>query len=77
MSKGELIEAFKSTDPKIVMEELDNLVALELVQQVEYGPGQAVRTESIPVTFHFTATEAGLKVAQEPESEDLVVDEIV
>jgi len=77
MSKGELIEAFKSTDPKIVMEELDNLVALELVQQTEYGPGQGVRTESIPVTFHFAATEAGLRAAQEPESEDLVVDEIV
>ncbi len=77
MSKGELIEAFKNTDPRIVMEELDTLMTLELIQQAEYGPGTSVHTESIPVSFHFTITDAGRKVASEPESEDLIVDEIV
>lgn len=76
MTKGELIGLFKSTDPKVVMEELDTLVALELLEQQEYAPGDPVKTESIPVSFHFRLTEAGEKAAAEPESEDLVVDEI-
>ncbi len=77
MSKGELIEAFKSTDPKVVMEELDNLLALELIQQEEYGSMASVNAESIPVTFRFTITPAGVKAATEPEGEDIVVDDIV
>ncbi len=76
MSKGELIGAFKGTDPKIVMDELDNLVILGLLEQAEYGPDTSVKTGSIPVSFHFRLTETGRKAATEPESEELVVDEL-
>lgn len=75
MSKREVIEAFKATDPKIVMEELDNLVALELILQAGTAPMAFVKTESIPVTYRFSITPAGRKVAAEPETEELVVDE--
>lgn len=76
ISKGEVIEAFKTADPKVVMEELNNLVALELIQQKEYGPETRMDAEALPITCHFTATPAGLKTAKESGAEDLVVDDI-
>lgn len=76
MSKADVIEAFKSTDPRIVMEELDNLLALDLIVLDECGPTSSATAESVPVTYHFSITPSGRKVALEPEGEDLVIDEL-
>ncbi len=74
-SKGDLIGAFKSWDPKVVMEEIDNLVDLGLLSPAEYTAGTFVDTASVPVTAHFTATEEGKKAVLSPPSQDFVVDE--
>jgi small GTP-binding protein len=76
ISKREIIEAFKTVDPKVVMDELNNLMALELIQQEEYARETPMSAESIPITFHFTITPAGVKAAEEPGGEDLIVDDI-
>ncbi len=75
-SKGDLIGAFKTWDPKIVMEELDNLVDLGLIQPVEYTAVTFVDTQSIPVTSHFTITPAGKEAAAKPEAQRLVVGDL-
>ncbi len=72
-TKGEIIGAFKSWDPKVVMEELDNLVQLKLVSAVEYTPATFVNTQSIPVNSHFAITPEGQKVASGPRPKGLVV----
>ena len=74
-SKGELIGAFKSWDPKVVMEELDNLVDLGLITPTEYTVATFVDTASVPVTSHFTATAEGKTAVASPPSQELVVDE--
>lgn len=74
-TKGEIIEAFKSWDPKLVMEELDTLVELGLIQPAEYNPATFVDTQSIPVTSHFTITAEGKTAAESPRARDLVVGE--
>jgi small GTP-binding protein len=72
-SKGDLIGAFKSWDPKLVMEELDNLVDLGLIQPVEYTKATFLDTKSIPVTAHFTITPAGKQAVTSPPARNLVV----
>jgi len=74
-SKGDLIGAFKSWDPKVVMEELDNLVSLGLIQPVEYTSVTFVDTKSIPVTSHFTITDEGKQAVLKPPQEKFVVGE--
>ncbi len=74
-SKGALIDAFKTWDPKVVMEEIDNLVDLRLIQPVEYTAETFVNTQSIPVASHFTITSAGKEAAAKPQTRRLVVDE--
>ncbi len=74
-SKGELIGAFKSFHPNVVMEEIDNLVELGLIQPVEYSAASFLDTKSIPVTSHFTITEEGKKAVLTPPPGVLVVDE--
>ncbi len=75
-SKGDLIGAFKAWDPKIVMEELDNLVQLGLIQPAEYTAATFADTQSIPVTSHFTITPAGKEAAAKPEAQRLVVGDL-
>ena len=72
-SKGDLIGAFKSWDPKVVMEELDNLVELGLITPAEYTPATFVDTKSIPVTAHFTITAEGKQAVLSPSAKKLVV----
>ena len=72
-SKGDLIGAFKSWEPQIVMEELDNLVELGLIRPMEYTAATFVDTKSIPVTSHFTITEEGKEAALRPSSRKMVV----
>jgi small GTP-binding protein len=74
-SKADLIGAFKSWDPKLVMEELDNLVDLGLIQPVEYTSATFVDTRSIPVTSHFTITPEGKEAVLSPPARRLVVGE--
>lgn len=74
-SKGDLIGAFRSWDPKIVMEELDNLVDLGLIQPVEFTAATFVDTKSIPVTSHFTITAQGKETVANPPSRKLVIGE--
>ncbi len=74
-SKADLIGAFKSWDPKVVMEELDNLVDLGLIRPVEYSAETFVDTKTIPVTSHFTITAEGKQAVASPPSEDVVVDD--
>lgn len=74
-SKGELIGAFKSFHPNVVMEELDNLVELGLIAPAEYSASTFVDTKSVPVTAHFTITEEGKKAVLKPPPGVLVVDE--
>jgi len=75
MSKREIIEAFKSTDPKDVMQEVDNLVALKLIQPEADDSETFAKTEAIPVTSRFLITDAGRKAVAEPEAADSVIDE--
>ncbi len=72
-SKGDLIGAFKSWEPQIVMEELDNLVELGLIRPMEYTAATFVDTKSIPVTSHFTITEEGKTFLLKPPARTLVV----
>ncbi|HII40407.1 MAG TPA: GTP-binding protein [Thermoplasmata archaeon] len=72
-SKGDLIGAFKSWDPKVVMEELDNLVELGLITPAEYTSATFVDTKSIPVTAHFTITAEGKQAVLSPSAKKLVV----
>ena len=72
-SKGDLIGAFKSWEPQMVMEELDNLVDLGLIQPVEYTVATFVDTKSVPVTTHFTATPAGKEAVLKPPAGRMVV----
>ena len=74
-SKGDLIEAFKSSDPKVVMAELDTLVELGLIQPAEYDPATFVDTKSVPVTSHFTITPAGKEAIAAPRPRKLVIGE--
>ncbi len=74
-SKGELIGAFKSFHPNVVMEELDNLVELGLIAPVEYSSATFVDTKSVPVTSHFAITEEGKKAVLSPPAGAFVVDE--
>ncbi len=73
-TKADLIGAFKSWDPKIVMEELDNLVDLGLIAPTEYAAAAFVDTKSLPVTAHFAITEAGKQAALKPPRDKFVVD---
>jgi hypothetical protein len=75
MSKGEVIEAFKGTDAKLVMEELDNLVQMQLLSGDEVGAGAFAATDSLPITFRFQVTPAGRKAAAESSDLDQVIDE--
>ncbi len=72
-SKGDIIGAFKSWDPKLVMKEIDTLVELGLIQPVEYTGAAFVDTQSIPVTSHFTITAAGKQAVLKPPQHKLVV----
>ena len=72
-SKGDIIGAFKSSDPKVVMAELDTLVELGLIQPVEYTSATFVDTRSIPVTSHFTITPAGKEAVAAPRPRKLVI----
>lgn len=72
-SKGEIIEAFKTLDPKVVMAELDTLVELGLITPVEYTAATFVDTKSIPVTSHFTITPAGKEAVAAPRPRKLVI----
>ncbi len=74
-SKAEVIGAFKSFHPNVLMEELDNLVELGLIAPVEYSAATFVDTKSIPVTSHFTVTEEGKKAVLKPPPGVLVVDD--
>ncbi len=72
-SKGDLIGAFRSWDPLMVMEELDNLVDLGLIQPVEYTAATFVDTKSVPVTAHFTITATGKEAVLKPPAGHMVV----
>lgn len=74
-SKGELIGAFKSFHPNVVMEEIDNLVELGLIAPVEYSASTFVDTKSVPVTSHFTITDEGKNAILNPPPGVMVVDE--
>jgi len=74
-TKGDLIGAFKSWDPKAVMEEMDNLVQLGLIQPAEYSPETFVDTKSVPVTAHFMITPAGKEAVEKPPQQKFVVSE--
>lgn len=74
-TKGEIIGAFKSWDPKVVMEELDNLVQLGLITPVEYTQATFVNTQSIPVTCHFAITVDGKKAVESSGGQGLVIGE--
>ncbi len=74
-TKGEIIGAFKSWDPRIVMEELDNLVQLGLILPLEYTKATFVNTQSIPVTCHFAITEDGKRAVERTGGRGLVVGE--
>ena len=77
LSKKDLLEAFKGTEPKVVLQELSNLLQLDLIEQKESGEKAFVQFEAIPVTFRFTLTPAGRKAAADPQAVDLIVDEMV
>jgi small GTP-binding protein len=74
-SIADLVRAFKAWDPKVVMEELDNLVSLGLIQSVEYTSATFVDTKSVPVTSHFTITNAGKEAVLKPSQQKFVVGE--
>ncbi len=74
-SKGEIIGAFRSRDPKLIMEEIDNLVELGLIQPVEYSAETFVDTRSVPVNTRFTITEQGKEAVTSPRPGELVVGE--
>ncbi len=74
-SKGDLIGAFKGWDPKVIMDEIDNLVEIGLIRPVEYSAETFVDTKSVPVTTHFVTTPEGKQAAANPPAEQLVVDE--
>ncbi len=74
-SKGEIIGAFKSWDPKVIMEELDNLVELGFIQPAEYTKETFVDTRSVPVSARFTITDDGKEAVASPRPGELVVGE--
>ncbi len=74
-SKADIIGAFRTTEPKDIMTELDTLVDLGLIAPVEYTPQTFPGTNTVPVTAHFTITEAGKALLAGPRPGRLVVDE--
>jgi Ras-related protein Rab-7A len=72
-SKTELFAKFRDTAPDVLMDELDNLVCLDLLMQEESRGGSFVRTASMPVSFRFTATSQGQRLASSPTLDDLVI----
>lgn len=74
-SKADIIGAFRTTEPKEIMMELDTLVDLGLIAPVEYTPQTFPGTSSVPVTAHFTITEEGKALLAGPRPGRLVVEE--
>jgi small GTP-binding protein len=74
-SKADLIGAFRTTDPKEIMAELDTLVDLGLIAPAEYTPENFPGTTTIPVTSHFTITAAGRDLLAGPRPKHLVVED--
>lgn len=74
-TKAELIGAFKTWEPRVVMEEIDNLVELKLIEPVEYEPASFIDTRSVPVTAHFAITETGKQAVLTPPRHKLVLDD--
>ncbi len=74
-SKGDLIGAFRSTDPKDIMSEIDTLIDLGLVAPAEYSPESFPGAKTVPVTAHFAITEAGKALLSGPRPKRLVVND--
>ena len=74
-SVADLVGAFRTTDPKDLMGELDTLVDLGLIAPAEYTPETFPGTKTVPVTSHFMITAAGKELLAGPRPKQLVVDE--
>jgi small GTP-binding protein len=65
VSKPELLASFRDLDYNELMEEIDNMVAIDVLVREESGPG----------TFRVKATERGKEIAASTLWEELVVDD--